>query len=67
MLEEELGGVEDFGQEIKTEIQVYTTTEGIDLKDYVGYEISFQGEFFEAQTAYHQRSIVFEIKEIEGH
>jgi len=52
----------DSGQEIKSEIHLYSTT--ISLKNYVGQEIKFKGDFFEAHTIHHARDIVFEIKEI---
>ena len=56
----------DPDQEVETEIQLYSTSKNINLKDYVGQTITFKGEFFEAHTAYHVRNIVFEIKEITG-
>ena len=61
-LNAELGGVESSGQEVESEIQLYSTK--INLKDFVGKKVSFTGEAFEAHTIYHQRDIVFEIKEL---
>ena len=66
LLEEELGGVYDSGQEVRTEIHLYSMIDSVSLKDFVGEEISFKGECFEAHTIYHRRDIVFEIKEIYG-
>ena len=65
-LDEELGGVYDSGQEVKTEIQIYTTIQYLNLKDFVGTEISFKGSPFEGNTIYHRRNIVFDIEEIYG-
>lgn len=64
ILNGELGGVEDLGQSVETEIQIYSTDANIRLKDYVGQRIMFKGEFFESNTIYHRRNIVFEIKEL---
>jgi len=65
-LNNELGGVYDLGQKVETEIQLYATDESIRLGDYIGQKITFKGEFFEGNTIYHRRNIVFEIKELTG-
>jgi len=65
-LNHELGGVYDLGQKVETEIQLYSAGENIILKDYIGKKITFRGEFFEGNTIYHRRNIVFEVKEISG-
>ncbi|MCL1896129.1 MAG: zinc ribbon domain-containing protein [Clostridiales bacterium] len=66
-LASELGGVENYsGQEVETEIHIYTLIENLSLKDYVGSELTFKGDFFEADNMNHMRNIVFEIKEIKG-
>ena len=63
----ELGGIEGvIDQEVETEIHIYTTVRNLSLGDFVGAEISFKGDFFEADNFNHQRNIVFEIKEIKG-
>ena len=54
----------DMGEDPETEIQLYTTEKNIDLKDYIGEQIFFDGEWFAANTIYHRRNIVFEVKEI---
>ena len=65
-LVEALAGVyEESGDyEVRSEIHLYTTDKNINLKDNVGKEISFKGDFFEAHTIHHRRDIVFEIKEM---
>ena len=60
-------GLEDYydsGVDAANEIQLYSTSENIDLMNYVGKEITFSGEWFAAHTIYHRRDIVFGIEVI---
>ena len=63
-LKSQLDDYYDSGLEPETEIHVYTLSDDIDLKKYIGKKISFRGEFFSAHTAYHMRNIVFMITDI---
>ena len=66
-LESLKNGMDDYydtGEYAKTEIQLYSTDGNITLKDYIGKEIMFGGEWFAAHTVHHRRDIVFEVKEI---
>ena len=55
---------QDLGQDVETEIQVYSAADNINLNDYIGKKVSFKGFCFAAQTVYHQRNIVFGVTEI---
>ncbi|MDR0433678.1 MAG: hypothetical protein LBH21_01275 [Gracilibacteraceae bacterium] len=46
------------------EIQLIAADSAIDLAEYAGREIRFAGRFFDAQTSYHIRYIVFLVEEI---
>ena len=54
----------DYGEGVETEIQLYSTDENINMKDYVDRAISFGGEWFAAHTIHHRRNIVFAVNEI---
>ncbi|MCL1794607.1 MAG: DUF4431 domain-containing protein [Oscillospiraceae bacterium] len=63
-LKSKLADYEDLGEDPETEIHLYSTN-GISLKDCVGKEIKFKGDYFACHTIHHRRNIVFEVKEIE--
>jgi hypothetical protein len=52
-------------QEHPYEIQVFSPDENLDISSFVGKEVRFSGNFFDAHTAYHVRYIVFNIESIE--
>jgi hypothetical protein len=69
-LSDSLGGVEDIcDQGDKTEIQVYASDQFPEprMGDFVGKTVRFQAhDFYEANTIYHRRNIVMDVRTIEA-
>ena len=63
-LKEGLGDGFYLSPSAKTEIMVYSASDDINISDYIGRDTAFKGFWFEAETVYHQRPIVFGIQEI---